>query len=83
MDERDREDVILHRNLERGLGKGADPPPSCPFQMKQYAFIALLFLSLATGVHAEEKRVAVPIGDSPSLGPVNAPVTIVEFIDFQ
>jgi protein-disulfide isomerase len=30
-----------------------------------------------------EKRVAVPIGDSPSIGPENAPVTIVEFIDFQ
>jgi protein-disulfide isomerase len=33
--------------------------------------------------HAEQPRVDVPIGDSPSLGPANAPVTIVEFIDFQ
>ena len=32
---------------------------------------------------AQEKRYDVPIGDSPSLGPADAPVTIVEFLDFQ
>ena len=32
---------------------------------------------------AEEKRTDVPIGDSPSMGPADAPVTIIEFIDFQ
>lgn len=41
---------------------------------------ALLVFGLA---QAEEKRTDVPIGDSPSFGPVDAPVTIVEFIDFQ
>jgi hypothetical protein len=40
----------------------------------------LLFLTLASAV---DKRVTVPLGDSPSMGPENAPVTIVEFIDFQ
>ena len=25
----------------------------------------------------------IPMGDSPSFGPANAPVTIIEFIDFQ
>ena len=40
----------------------------------------LLFGTLA---FSADKRVTVPIGDSPSMGPENAPVTIVEFIDFQ
>jgi ABC-type glycerol-3-phosphate transport system substrate-binding protein len=42
--------------------------------------VLLLLLGLA---HAGEKRIEVPIGDSPSLGPADAPVTIIEFIDFQ
>ncbi|WP_459946461.1 hypothetical protein [Desulfocastanea catecholica] len=33
--------------------------------------------------HAEEKKIDIPIGDSPTLGPDDAPVTIIEFIDFQ
>ena len=40
----------------------------------------LLFLTTAS---AADKRISVPLGDSPSMGPENAPVTIVEFIDFQ
>lgn len=43
------------------------------------AFV-LLFFGVA---HAEEKRFEVPIGDSPSFGPADAPVTMIEFIDFQ
>ncbi|MHB8809130.1 MAG: hypothetical protein ACYC9M_03845 [Desulfobulbaceae bacterium] len=43
------------------------------------AFV-LLLLGMA---HAEPKRFEVPIGDSPTLGPADAPVTIIEFIDFQ
>lgn len=42
--------------------------------------LVLLFSALA---YSTDKRVTVPIGDSPSMGPENAPVTIVEFIDFQ
>lgn len=33
--------------------------------------------------HAEERKIDIPIGDSPTLGPEDAPVTIIEFIDFQ
>jgi hypothetical protein len=42
--------------------------------------LLLLFLTMAS---AADKRVTVSIGDSPSMGPENAPVTIVEFVDFQ
>lgn len=45
--------------------------------------IGLLLLLCLTPASAADKRVTVPLGDSPSMGPENAPVTIVEFIDFQ
>ena len=32
---------------------------------------------------AADVRYAVPAGDSPSIGPANAPVTIIEFLDYQ
>jgi hypothetical protein len=32
---------------------------------------------------AADKRYNIPIGDSPSWGPKDAPVTIIEFIDYQ
>lgn len=48
---------------------------------KVSALICILLFSVAA--IAEIKRTDVPIGDSPSLGPLNAPVTIIEFIDFQ
>lgn len=44
-------------------------------------FIAVIAVS--TGVNADEKRYSVPILDSPSIGPANAPVTIIEFLDYQ
>jgi hypothetical protein len=43
----------------------------------------LLVLLFAFAAFAEEKRYTVPIDDSPSRGSENAPVTIIEFIDFQ
>ncbi|MBU3937802.1 MAG: hypothetical protein KJ555_00825 [Proteobacteria bacterium] len=46
----------------------------------------LLFLSvfsIAFGNTETEKRYDVPIGNSPQMGPADAPVTIIEFIDFQ
>jgi protein-disulfide isomerase len=42
----------------------------------------LPFLLLATAAWSAE-RLEVPIGDAPVRGPADAPVTIVEFIDFQ
>ena len=49
------------------------------------ALVAALFFFIASAAvaTAQEKRYDVPIGDSPQTGPQNAPVTIIEFIDFQ
>ena len=45
-----------------------------------FCFWLLFIVSLA---HAGDKRYPVPIEDSPLLGPADAPVTIIEFLDFQ
>lgn len=50
--------------------------------MKRLVFIVLLLLP--TGIaEANEKRYSVPVGESPSIGPADAAVTIIEFLDFQ
>jgi hypothetical protein len=52
--------------------------------MKRRTLAVLLVLVLSAGYAlADEKRFTVPLNDSPETGPANAPVTIVEFIDFQ
>jgi len=45
-------------------------------------WIALTLLAVVPAV-AADIRYAVPAGDSPSIGPANAPVTIIEFLDYQ
>ena len=42
-----------------------------------------LALVAAVPAGAADIRYTVPAGDSPSIGPANAPVTIVEFLDYQ
>jgi len=45
-----------------------------------FILLVLVFSSLAI---AAEKRYDVPLGNSPQLGPGDAPLTIIEFLDFQ
>jgi hypothetical protein len=45
--------------------------------------LVVLFIQIACLASAQERRFTVPIDSSPSLGSADAPVTIVEFIDFQ
>jgi hypothetical protein len=50
--------------------------------MRKLIFIMIVTL-ISASAFADEKRFSIPIGGSPSTGPVNAPVTIIEFLDFQ
>jgi protein-disulfide isomerase len=46
--------------------------------------IAVLALPAAAGAQGtENKRYQIPLENSPSIGPANAPVTMFEFLDFQ
>ena len=45
-------------------------------------WMALMLLATSPA-GAADIRYDVPAGDSPSIGPANAPVTIVEFLDYQ
>jgi len=45
---------------------------------------AALVLPVVAGAQGiEEKRYRIPLENSPSIGPADAPVTICEFLDFQ
>ena len=50
--------------------------------MRRIALVALIFL-FAGHVAAEDRRYPVPINDSPEIGPEDAAVTMIEFLDFQ
>jgi len=50
--------------------------------MKKLIVILAVILASSLGYSAE-KRFSVPIGDSPTTGPADAPVTMIEFLDFQ
>ncbi len=50
--------------------------------MKRLLIIAILVIAASVSF-AEDKRYDVTLGDSPALGPAGAPVTIIEFLDFQ
>jgi len=45
--------------------------------------LTVLFLLSFSMAFAEVTRFQVPIAGSPQLGPPDAPVTIIEFLDFQ
>ncbi len=50
--------------------------------MKKMLSCIFVLLFFGTAL-AENSHTEIPIGDSPALGPADAPVTIIEFIDFQ
>jgi len=52
--------------------------------MKRLLFFGIFFfLAVFSFADADEKRYVVPLEDSPVYGPENAPVTIIEFLDYQ
>lgn len=85
MGEGDGEDVIIpshSNNLTGGKGESGNRLPFLRGTMKRI-LICVFVLLLFGAAFAEEKRIEVPVGDSPAVGPEDAPVTIIEFIDFQ
>lgn len=55
-------------------------PPADRGERMRKVFALLL---LAAAAHAAEPRYQVPVDGSPVVGPTGAPVTLVEFIDYQ
>jgi hypothetical protein len=54
--------------------------------MKILRYILFSFAGVCIAVslaHAGVQRAEVPVADSPARGPENAPVTIIEFLDYQ
>jgi hypothetical protein len=47
------------------------------------ATVAVLVLLMVAAAFAEVQRYHVAIDDSPQRGPKDAPVTVIEFLDFQ
>ncbi|MGC2061957.1 MAG: hypothetical protein WA610_03200 [Thermodesulfovibrionales bacterium] len=50
--------------------------------MKKIGLI-IFFIFISSLAWSEVRRFDVPVGDSPQKGPKDAPVTIIEFLDFQ
>jgi hypothetical protein len=46
-------------------------------------FITLVILFSASYAFTAEQRYTVPLEDSPFCGPRDAPVTMIEFLDYQ
>lgn len=51
--------------------------------MTKRIILGMVFLLLFGMAQAKEQKTEIPVGNSPAMGPVDAPVTIIEFIDFQ
>lgn len=58
--------------------------------MARYRRMGILAAALTAGLTAAllqaafaQTRYSIPLGDSPSIGPKNAPVILVEFLDYQ
>jgi hypothetical protein len=51
--------------------------------MKKIVLLAILFLLVSSPAFSAVQRYNVAIDNSPQKGPKDAPVTLIEFLDFQ
>jgi hypothetical protein len=52
-------------------------------KLKMTVRAALLGAALLLSTAFAAETITVPVGDSPSIGPASAPVTMIEFVDYQ
>jgi hypothetical protein len=50
---------------------------------KKLLLAVLLVFICSSPVYTAEERYNIPIDNCPVLGPLDAPITIIEFLDFQ
>jgi protein-disulfide isomerase len=63
------------------MRSNARRPASGGYRIASLWIVLTLLAAVPAG--AADVRYDVPAGDSPSIGPATAPVTIVEFLDYQ
>ena len=68
-------------DIRQGFDEQRDNRKGEQYMRKLIFIVIITFISASA--FADERRFSVPVGDSPSTGPLNAPVTIIEFLDFQ
>lgn len=49
----------------------------------RFSWAALLGAALLLTAAIAADKIDLPVGDSPTIGPQGAPVTIIEFVDYQ
>ena len=49
---------------------------------RKWAVMVIAFLLISCATRGGLQRATIPLDDSPNMGPANAPVTIVEFLDY-
>jgi len=82
MNEGGRLGVISQSASRHKEGGDTTVSPRLSTMMKKMLICIFVLLLFETAL-AENKPAEVPIGDSPAMGPADAPVTVIEFIDFQ